>query len=54
MQERDDSYIRMLAIQYRVPYVTTVAAAHATAEGIAEAKHGASPLKSLQEYQAEA
>ena len=24
-----------------------------TAEGIAEAKHGASPLKSLQEYQAE-
>ncbi len=50
----DDSYIRMLAIQYRVPYVTTVAAAEATAEGIAEAKHGVSPLKSLQEYQAEA
>ena len=49
----DDSYIRMLAIQYRVPYVTTIAAAHATAEGIAEAKHGTSPLKSLQEYQAE-
>ena len=50
----DDSYIRMLAIQYRVPYVTTAAAAHATVEGIAEAMHGASPLKSLQEYQSEA
>jgi carbamoyl-phosphate synthase large subunit len=46
----DDSAIRMLAIQYKIPYMTTIAAAHATAEGIREAKNGDSPLKSLQEY----
>ena len=46
----DDSYIRMLAIQYKIPYMTTIAAAHATAEGIRDAKHGLSPLRSLQEY----
>ena len=46
----DDSHIRMLAIQYKVPYMTTTAAASATAEGIREAKFGESPLKSLQEY----
>jgi len=49
----DDSCIRMLAIQYRIPYMTTIAAASATATGIREARHGNSPLKSLQEYQAE-
>ena len=48
----DDSYIRMKAIQYKIPYMTTIAAARATAAGIKEAKHGESPLKSLQEYQA--
>ncbi len=47
----DDSFIRMLAIQYKVPYVTTIAAAKATVAGIIEAKRGDSPLKSLQEYQ---
>ena len=46
----DDSAIRMLAIQYKIPYMTTIAAASATAEGIKEARHGESPLKSLQEY----
>ena len=46
----DDSAIRMLAIQYKIPYMTTIAAASATAEGIREAKNGDSPLKSLQEY----
>ena len=46
----DDSCIRMLAIQYKIPYMTTIAAAKATAEGIREAKFGESPLKSLQEY----
>ncbi len=49
----DDSYIRMLAIQYKIPYVTTIAAANASVTGIREARHGNSPLKSLQEYQAE-
>ena len=46
----DDSAIRMLAIQYKIPYMTTIAAASATAEGIKEARNGDSPLKSLQEY----
>ena len=46
----DDSAIRMLAIQYKIPYMTTIAAASATAEGIREARNGESPLKSLQEY----
>ncbi|MPN17500.1 Carbamoyl-phosphate synthase large chain [bioreactor metagenome] len=47
----DDSYIRMKAIQYKIPYMTTIAAAKATAAGIREAKRGEYPLKSLQEYQ---
>jgi len=46
----DDSCIRMLAIQYKIPYMTTIAAASATATGIKEAINGESPLKSLQEY----
>ncbi|MCQ2378447.1 MAG: carbamoyl-phosphate synthase large subunit [Victivallaceae bacterium] len=46
----DDSYIRMLAIQYKIPYMTTIAAANATAAGIREACHGTAVLKSLQEY----
>ena len=46
----DDSCIRMMAIQYKIPYMTTIAAAKATATGIREAIHGSTPLKSLQEY----
>ena len=46
----DDSCIRMMAIQYKIPYMTTIAAAKATATGIKEALHGTAPLKSLQEY----
>ncbi|MFH1665896.1 MAG: carbamoyl-phosphate synthase large subunit, partial [Candidatus Omnitrophota bacterium] len=30
----DDSYIRLMAIQYKIPYVTSMAAARASAEGI--------------------
>jgi carbamoyl-phosphate synthase large subunit len=30
----DDSYIRKTAIKYKIPYITTTAAAKATAEGI--------------------
>ncbi len=48
----DDSCIRMMAIQYKVPYMTTIAAAKATAAGIKEALHGDLTPKSLQEYQA--
>ncbi len=50
MSKIDDSYIRMLAIQYKIPYMTTIAAAKATVAGIREAKHEVPVLKSLQEY----
>jgi len=46
----DDSYIRMLAIQYKIPYVTTMSAARATADGIDAVKKKQSQPKSLQEY----
>ena len=47
----DDSYLRKAAIKAKVPYVTTVAAARATAEGIhyIKANVGSKP-ESLQEY----
>ena len=46
----DDSYLRKDAIKARIPYVTTIAAARAAAEGIREIKRsGNSPVKSLQE-----
>jgi len=31
----DDSYIRKAAIKYKVPYITTIAAASSAAKGIA-------------------
>ena len=50
----DDSYIRKSAIKYKVPYITTMAAALATAEGIAEAKaKHQEVIKSLQDYHKE-
>ncbi|MDD2404355.1 MAG: carbamoyl-phosphate synthase large subunit [Victivallaceae bacterium] len=49
----DDSYIRTMAIQYKVPYVTTMAAAMATVEGIKAATSCAMVPKSLQEYQSD-
>jgi len=48
----DDSYIRKSAIKQEVPYITTVAAAVAAAEGIAARREGAPKVKSLQEYHA--
>jgi carbamoyl-phosphate synthase large subunit len=48
----DDSYIRKTAIKYKVPYITTLTAALAAAEGIAASRTGADELKSLQEYHA--
>jgi len=48
----DDSYIRKAAIKYRVPYITTTAAALAAAKGIAAFRNGRSAVKSLQEYHA--
>jgi carbamoyl-phosphate synthase large subunit len=46
----DDSYIRKAAIKYKVPYITTIAAASAAAKGIAASRAGHSGAKSLQEY----
>ncbi len=47
----DDSFIRTMAIQYKIPYVTTMAAASSTVAGIKAAKTGRIAPKSLQEYQ---
>ena len=47
----DDSYIRMMAIQRKTPYVTSIAAAEASIEGIEAVKnHTSLPPKALQEY----
>ncbi len=46
----DDTYIRKLAIKHKIPYITTPAAARASALGIAAARAGKSKIKSLQEY----
>ena len=46
----DDSYIRMLAIRYRLPYMTTIAAARATVAAIRSAQTETCLPKSLQEY----
>ncbi len=49
--QHDDSYIRKTAIKYKVPYITTMAAALASARGIAAYKENiGANLKSLQEY----
>ena len=50
----DDSYLRKAAIKAKVPYVTTMAAALATADGIHYVKtHTEHTVKSLQEMHAE-
>ncbi|MBU3914205.1 carbamoyl-phosphate synthase large subunit [bacterium] len=46
----DDSYIRKAAIKHSIPYVTTLAAAKATVNGIAEIRRGPAEVLSLQEY----
>ena len=51
-EKLDDSYIRMMAIQQKIAYMTTIAAAKATVAGIAAARSNAILPKSLQEYQA--
>ena len=50
----DDSYLRKAAIKGKIPYMTTMAAAKATAEGIRHIKeNGNSEVKSLQELHSE-
>lgn len=50
----DDSYLRKAAIKAKIPYMTTIAAAKATASGIHYLKtHKGSEVKSLQELHSE-
>ena len=51
--QHDDSYIRKAAIKYKVPYITTIAAASAAVKGIAAFRSGKSGVKSIQEYHAD-
>jgi carbamoyl-phosphate synthase large subunit len=51
--KHDDSYIRKSAIQYKVPYVTTLAAALAAGKGIRAVRKGHGTVKSLQSYHGE-
>ena len=50
--QHDDSYIRKTAIKFKIPYITTPAAAAATVRGIEAKRKGESAIKSLQEYHA--
>ncbi len=53
LSKSDDSYIRKAAIKYKIPYITTTAAAAAAVKGIAETRsNGAAPIRSLQSYHA--
>jgi carbamoyl-phosphate synthase large subunit len=51
--KEDDSYIRKAAIKYKVPNITTTAAAIAAARGIARRRKGQANVKSLQKYHAD-
>ena len=46
----DDASIRKAALKYKVPYLTTVAAALASALGIRAARDSAGGVKSIQSY----
>jgi len=49
----DDSYVRKTAIKYKIPYITTIAAAIAAAKGIHAFHNGRGQVKSLQSYHAD-
>ena len=50
----DDSYLRKAAVKARIPYITTIAAAKAAADGIAALKkNGGSEIQSLQSWHGE-
>ncbi|MFZ3136121.1 MAG: carbamoyl-phosphate synthase large subunit [Thermodesulfovibrionales bacterium] len=53
LSKHDDAYIRKAAIKYKVPYITTLAAAIAAARGIEAFQQRKSDVKSLQEYHAD-
>ena len=50
LSKHDDSYIRKAAIKYRIPYITTLAAALAAAKGIKAFRKGHGAVKALQAY----
>ena len=52
ISQHDDSYIRKAAVKYKVPYITTLTAALAAAEGIAARRKGDYAVQSLQDYHA--
>ena len=53
LSQYDDSYIRKSAVTYKVPYITTLAAAVAAAEAIAESRQSPKEVRSLQSYHAD-
>ena len=53
LSQYDDSYIRKAAIKYKVPYITTLAAAAAAARGIEAYRQGSPEVRSLQSYHAD-
>ncbi len=53
LSKYDDSYIRKSAIKYKIPYITTLAAAVAAAKGITALRLGHGRAKSLQQYHAD-
>ena len=48
--KQDDSYIRIMAIQHKIPYITTMAAAKASVAAIEAMRNKEVTPKSLQEY----
>jgi carbamoyl-phosphate synthase large subunit len=53
LSKHDDSYIRKAAIRYKVPYITTTAAAIAAAKGVSARRQGHRRARSLQSYHAD-
>jgi carbamoyl-phosphate synthase large subunit len=53
LSQYDDSYIRKTAISYKIPYITTIAAAIAAVQGIAAYRRGHGTVRSLQSYHAD-
>ncbi len=51
--KHDDSFIRMMAIQYKIPYITSLAAAQASVEGIEAVRKSKTSPKALQDYHKE-
>jgi carbamoyl-phosphate synthase large subunit len=50
VSQYDDSYIRKTAIKFKIPYVTTIAAAAAAAKAIAAVRSSKPGVRSLQNY----